>query len=129
MDKIDHDWFNDYGRISCPNLTHIEYETIIDNFENASTRTLISLDEARTLLPNIDDSHIKTVYDFWNERRSSTRVHFLNLISLSGFQQRKKIDFNIFNFLKIKIYFFSNLVIFWSHVLVFFFIKLIRTND
>jgi hypothetical protein len=133
MDKIDQDWFTEFGRISCPNLTHLEYETIIDKLENASTRTLISFDEARTLLPNIDDSHIKTVYDFWNERRSSTRVYFLNLISLARFPQRKKIEFNSIQFREIEYinYFLSNLAIFWSHVFgfFFFFIKLIRTND
>ncbi len=92
MDKIDHDWFNDYGRISCPNLTHLEYETIIDKLENASTRTLILLDEARTLFPNIDDLHIKTVYEFWNERRTP-RVYFINLISrfFLFFNKEKKI--------------------------------------
>ena len=82
MDKIDQDWFTEIGRISCPKLTHIEFETIVDNLENASTRTLISLDEARTLLPTIDDLHLKTVYDFWNERRT-TRVYFFILISVS----------------------------------------------
>jgi hypothetical protein len=78
MDKTDHDWFDEFGRISCPNLSYLEYETIVDKLENASTRTLILLDEARTLLPNIDESHIKTVYDFWNERRT-TLVHFLKI--------------------------------------------------
>jgi len=103
MDKIDHDWFNEFGRISCPNLTHLEYETIIDNVENASTRTLISLDEARTLLPNIDDLHIKTVYEFWNERRT-TLVYFLNLFSHSSFYNKeKKIEFNLLNFHKFNI--------------------------
>ncbi|CAF0775481.1 unnamed protein product [Adineta steineri] len=72
MDKIDHDWFNNYGRISCPNLTHLEYETIVDKLENASTRTLISFDEAQILLPNTDNTHIKNVYNFWNERRTTT---------------------------------------------------------
>ncbi|CAF3510723.1 unnamed protein product [Adineta steineri] len=72
MDKIDHDWFNNYGRISYPNLTHLEYETIVDKLENASTRTLISFDEAQILLPNIDNTHIKNVYNFWNERRTTT---------------------------------------------------------
>ena len=75
MDKTDQTWFNEFARISCPNLTPIEFETIVDNLENASTRTLISLDEARTLLPTIDDLHMKTVYEYWNERRT-TRVYF-----------------------------------------------------
>lgn len=75
MDKTDQVWFNEFGRISCPKLTHIEFENIVDNLENASTRTLISLDEARTLLPNIDDLHLKTVFEYWNERRT-TRVYF-----------------------------------------------------
>ncbi|CAF2341083.1 unnamed protein product [Rotaria sp. Silwood2] len=71
MDRIDHNWFNEYGRISCPNLTYLEYEIIIDKLENASTRTLISFDEARTLLSNIDESHLKNVYDFWHKRRTT----------------------------------------------------------
>ncbi|CAF0924708.1 unnamed protein product [Adineta ricciae] len=71
MDKVDHDWFNDHGRKSCPNLTHLEYEKIVDKLENASTRTLISFDEAQTLLPTVDLAHLKIVYTFWNERRTS----------------------------------------------------------
>jgi len=123
MDKIDHDWFNEYGRISCPKLTHLEYETIVDKLENASTRMLISLDEARTLLPNIDDSHIKIVYNFWNERRT-TRVDFLNLISLSFVEQRKKLEFNTSDFEKSNILtmFFFYLAIFWSHFFGFSFL-------
>ena len=55
-------------------------ETIIDKLENASTRTLVSLDEARTLFASssTNDLHIKTVYDFWHERRT-IRVHFLSI--------------------------------------------------
>lgn len=89
MDKIDLEWFNQTGKTSCPNLTHAEYETIIDKLENASTRTLISLDEARSLFasstPSItNDLHIKTVFDFWHERRTAAaaRVHIL-LVSSS----------------------------------------------
>lgn len=77
MDRVDHEWFNEYGRKSCPTLTHLEYEIIIDKLENASTRTLISLDEARTLLSTIDEAYIKTVYEFWNKRRP-TRVHCIS---------------------------------------------------
>jgi len=98
MDKTDHEWFNTFARVSCPKLTHIEYETIIDNLENASTRTLISLDEARTLLPTIDDLHIKTVYEFWNERRTTVVCFFFHLnISLVFIRrrQKKKIEFSI----------------------------------
>jgi len=113
MDKIDHDWFNEFGRISCPKLTHLEYETIIDKLENASTRTLISFDEARTLLPNIDDLHIKTVYEFWNERRTTTRVYFLNLFSFSFVEQRKKIEFNILDLLKSNI---LNIFFIWRYI-------------
>jgi len=83
MDEIDHNWFNKTVRNLCPNLTHIEYETIIDKLENASTRTLVSLDEARTLFASsistiTNDLHIKTVYNFWHERRT-IRVHFLSI--------------------------------------------------
>ncbi|CAF1088521.1 unnamed protein product [Adineta steineri] len=75
MDEIDHNWFSKSVRTSCPELTYLEYETIIDKLENASTRTLVSLDEARTLFASstpsiINDLHIKTVYDFWHERRT-----------------------------------------------------------
>ena len=89
MDKIDHDWFNDHGRKSCPNLTHLEYEKIIDKLENASTRTLISFDEARTLLPTIDLAHLKTVYTFWNERRTSA-VHWFLIIFHFLIDQKEK---------------------------------------
>ena len=85
MDKTDKDWFNEFGRISCPNLTPIEFETIVDNLENASTRTLIALDEARTLLPTIDDLHMKTVYEYWNERRTTRVYSFSFIVSLLGF--------------------------------------------
>jgi len=73
MDEIDHTWFTKCARITCPNLTHYEYETIIDKLENASTRTLITLDEARTLLPNNDDTILIPVYEFWLERRKTSR--------------------------------------------------------
>jgi hypothetical protein len=76
MDEIDHHWFNKSARSLCPNLTHLEYEIIIDKLENASTRTLVSLDEARTLFASstssiTNDLHIKIVYDFWHERRTT----------------------------------------------------------
>ena len=81
MDKSDHGWFDSVARVSCPNLTCLEYETIVDKLENASSRILISFDEARILLPNIDDSHVKAVYDFWRERRTA-QVHLLHFTIL-----------------------------------------------
>jgi len=38
------------------------------------------LDEARTLFAstNINDLHIKIVYDYWHERRT-IRVHFISI--------------------------------------------------
>jgi hypothetical protein len=80
MDEIDHNWFDESARTLCPNLTYLEYETIIDKLENGSTRTLASLDEARTLFAssNTNETHIKTVYDFWHERRT-IRVHFISI--------------------------------------------------
>ena len=74
MDKADHAWFMDCARSSCPNLTCLEYETIIDKLENASTRILISIEETKLLLTTADESHLKFVYDFWQQRRT-TRVH------------------------------------------------------
>lgn len=71
MDKVDQDWFETVARTSLPNLTHLQYETIIDQLENASTRILISLDEARSLLPSIDELHLKSVYEFWYQRRTT----------------------------------------------------------
>ncbi|UJR21156.1 hypothetical protein I4U23_024255 [Adineta vaga] len=75
MDEIDQTWFTKSARTTCPELTFLEYESIIDKLENASTRTLVSLDEARTLfasaIPSLtNDLHIKTVYNFWHERRT-----------------------------------------------------------
>lgn len=92
MDRTDHEWFNECGRVSCPNLTHLAYEIIIDKLENASTRTLISYDEARTLLSNIDETHLKSVYDFWHKRRTA-RVHFIFKLIFS-----RKININILDF-------------------------------
>lgn len=82
MDEIDHQWFEKSARNSCPNLTHREYELIVDQLENASTRTLISLDETRLLFasatPSLNnDLHIQTVYDFWHQRRTA-QVDFLD---------------------------------------------------
>ncbi|CAF2410941.1 unnamed protein product [Rotaria sp. Silwood2] len=76
MDEIDHNWFHKTVRSLCPDLTYLEYETIIDELENASTRTLVSLDEARALFASstpsiINDLHINTVYDFWYKRRTT----------------------------------------------------------
>lgn len=90
MDQIDHQWLEKSARNSCPQLTHREYEIIVDQLENASTRTLISLDEARILFasatPSINNElHIKTVYDFWHQRRTA-QVDFLrsNIIEIHG---------------------------------------------
>ena len=90
MDEIDHRWFAKTGRALCPELTHLDYETIVDKLENASTRTLVSLDEARALfassIPIIsNDLHIRTVYDVWHERRT-IRVHCsrVQLVSFRG---------------------------------------------
>ena len=96
MDKIDQDWFESVARTSLPNLTHLQYETIIDQLENASTRILISFDEARSLLPSIDELHLKSVYEFWSQRRT-TRVDdksffFLLLISRTHI---KKSDYEL----------------------------------
>jgi hypothetical protein len=92
MDKIDHNWFNKSARNLCPNLTYLEYETIIDKLENASTRTVVSLDEARTLFASsiTNDLHIKIIYNFWHERRT-TRVHFLSINLIK--KKKKKILF------------------------------------
>jgi hypothetical protein len=117
MDEIDHQWFNKSARTLCPDLTHLEYEIIIDKLENASTRTLVSLDEARTLFasstPSItNDLHIKTVYDFWHERRTS-RVNYLSIILIS----QKKKEFISKRFQRNNCFFFL------------LFLKIIRTND
>ena len=71
MDEIDHDWFNKSARILCPNLTHLEYETIIDKLDDASIRTLLSLDEARALFSSslINNLYLNIVYEFWSQRR------------------------------------------------------------
>lgn len=75
MDETDLNWFHQTARSLCPNLTYLEYETIFDKLENASTRTLISLDEARALFATSTSSkdnelHLKTVYEFWYKRRT-----------------------------------------------------------
>jgi hypothetical protein len=82
MDKIDHDWFRDYARSSCPNLTYLDYETIIDKLENASTRILISFDETRILLPTIDEVYLKSVHEFWSQRRIK-RVSTINVVRIT----------------------------------------------
>jgi len=76
MDQHDQIWFNQIGRNFSSKLTSIEFETIIDQLENASTRTLVSLDEARTLFASSDrqsisDEHIEKVYRYWHERRTT----------------------------------------------------------
>jgi hypothetical protein len=95
MDKVDHDWFNGHGRLACPNLTHLEYETIVDKLENASTRTLISLDEARTLLPNVDTLHLTTVYTFWRERRTAKVGCLPSCFSFASLDEGKDVVLNI----------------------------------
>ena len=111
MDKTDHEWFQNSARLSCPKLTHLEYETIVDKLENASTRILIALDEARSLLPTLDESHLKAVYAFWHERRS-TRVTRTFSLSLSVVVEVQKTNF----FVSSRIFSFAS------------FLTLIRTN-
>ena len=101
MDKIDLQWFNEIGCKSCPKLTHHEYEIIIDTLENASARTLISFDEAQTLLATVDKLHLTSVYEFWQKRRT-TGVDFLNLIYMPIVFciEREKIEINLLNYVE-----------------------------
>ena len=101
MDKIDLQWFNEIGCKSCPKLTHHEYEIINDTLENASARTLISFDEAQTLLATVDKLHLTSVYEFWQKRRT-TGVDFLNLIYMPIVFciEREKIEINLLNYVE-----------------------------
>lgn len=86
MDEIDQKWFIQTGKQVCPKLTHLEVEWIIDKLEDASTRTLVSLDEARALFSEnssmiTDDLHITTVYKHWHQRRTkSVKKYSVNSI-------------------------------------------------
>jgi hypothetical protein len=75
MDDIDHTWLlNQSSHIHSSQLTHYRFEAMIDLLENASTRTLVPLDDARILFASsisgtITDQQRQLVYQFWHERR------------------------------------------------------------
>ncbi|XP_030642840.1 enhancer of polycomb homolog 2 [Chanos chanos] len=50
----------------------LQFETMIDRLEKASTNQLVSLQEAKLLL-NEDDYLLKSVYDYWVRKRKNCR--------------------------------------------------------
>ncbi|XP_034041744.1 enhancer of polycomb homolog 2 isoform X3 [Thalassophryne amazonica] len=53
-------------------LKPLQFETMVDRLEKASTHQLISLPEAKLLL-NEDDYLLKSVYDYWVRKRKNSR--------------------------------------------------------
>uniref|UniRef100_A0A3Q4BF45 Enhancer of polycomb homolog n=1 Tax=Mola mola TaxID=94237 RepID=A0A3Q4BF45_MOLML len=50
----------------------VQFETMVDRLEKASTHQLVSLSEAKLLL-NEDDYLLKSVYDYWVRKRKNCR--------------------------------------------------------
>ncbi|XP_040912274.1 enhancer of polycomb homolog 2 isoform X2 [Toxotes jaculatrix] len=50
----------------------LQFETMVDRLEKASTHQLVSLSEAKLLL-NEDDYLLKSVYDYWTRKRKNYR--------------------------------------------------------
>ncbi|CAF0744148.1 unnamed protein product [Didymodactylos carnosus] len=74
MDTNDTEWFEKWN--NCLGLTHLQYEEIIDKLENSSGRTVLSYEDAKTLIKE-DEDLLKNVYEFWLERRNTTVHKFL----------------------------------------------------
>lgn len=53
-------------------LRPLQFETMVDRLEKASTHQLVSLSEAKLLL-NEDDYLLKSVYDYWVRKRKNCR--------------------------------------------------------
>ncbi|KAI3355639.1 hypothetical protein L3Q82_004180 [Scortum barcoo] len=53
-------------------LKPLQFETMVDRLEKASTHQLVSLSEAKLLL-NEDDYLLKSVYDYWVRKRKNCR--------------------------------------------------------
>ncbi|XP_022232748.2 uncharacterized protein LOC111081111 [Drosophila obscura] len=65
MDKADMEWLNQQERLE---LTELKFEQLMDLLEKSSGQTVVTLNEAKSLL-NQDDETSISLYDYWLNKR------------------------------------------------------------
>ncbi|KAH8372613.1 hypothetical protein KR009_001029 [Drosophila setifemur] len=65
MDSADEDWLSQQQRLE---LTELKFEQMMDRLEKSSGQTVVTLNEAKSLL-NQDDETSISVYDYWLNKR------------------------------------------------------------
>lgn len=69
MDSEDENWINQQGKRL--DLTHFKFEQLMDRLEKSSGQTVVTLNEAKLLLKQDDETSI-AVYDYWLNKRLKT---------------------------------------------------------
>lgn len=65
MDSADEEWLGQQQRLE---LTEMKFEQMMDRLEKSSGQTVVTLNEAKSLL-NQDDETSISVYDYWLNKR------------------------------------------------------------
>lgn len=65
MDSTDEEWLRQQQRLQ---LTELKFEQMMDRLEKSSGQTVVTLNEAKSLL-NQDDETSISVYDYWLNKR------------------------------------------------------------
>jgi len=69
MDSADEAWVNSQARRL--NLTPFKFEQMMDRLEKSSGQTVVTLNEAKSLLKQDDETSI-ALYDYWLNKRLKT---------------------------------------------------------
>lgn len=65
LDSADEEWLRQQQRLQ---LTELKFEQMMDRLEKSSGQTVVTLNEAKSLL-NQDDETSISVYDYWLNKR------------------------------------------------------------
>lgn len=79
LDSADEEWLSQQQRLQ---LTELKFEQMMDRLEKSSGQTVVTLNEAKTLL-NQDDETSISVYDYWlNKRLNMVNKQIISIVYL-----------------------------------------------
>ncbi|XP_076824036.1 uncharacterized protein LOC143470058 [Clavelina lepadiformis] len=76
MDSEDESWINDSDKRSGLDISHNQFEEMIDRLEKSCGNQIVTLQEAKLLLKE-DDDLIKSVYDYWTKKRNRHKTSLI----------------------------------------------------